>query len=265
MENNNIEYEDRVVAFIDILGFKNIVNNPNNFESIKKVACAIRDEKKDTDRWNKYGDSVKFLETYFSDSMIISARFRGTVFLDLLTQVGFLMQTITACGFVARGGIAIGKLYHKDGVVFGPALIDAYNIESNIAIYPRILMTEETYKQGVAMDDGINDYATRKEFCDSLVREAIINELGEKYYYIDYLNQQDDFDYDDQWLSLLSKAKHIIENAFSTIKDKHVLQKYEWFEMYLKKVLKENKIDYKVLEEHDRAIELLGKYPWYHN
>jgi len=31
-----MEYEKRVVAFIDILGFKNIVSNISNFDKIKK-------------------------------------------------------------------------------------------------------------------------------------------------------------------------------------------------------------------------------------
>ena len=242
-----MEYEKRVVAFIDILGFKNIVSNITNFDKIKKVANALKEEKKDTDKWNKIGDNDSFLETYFSDSLIMSSRLEYGGFFDLINQIAFIMQIITECGFVARGGISYGDLYHKDGVIFGPALIDAYNIESNIAIYPRVLMSEKTYNECLEVYDNVNDYKTRKNYCDVVVREAIINELGDKYYYIDYLNQMDSYDFEIGWIELLKKAKNIIQTAFSNIKDKHVLDKYRWFENYLKEVLIENDIDYKTL------------------
>ena len=37
-----------------------------------------------------------------------------------------------------RGGVAIGDIYHDDEAVFGPGLVRAYDIESNVAKFPRI-------------------------------------------------------------------------------------------------------------------------------
>lgn len=56
-----------------------------------------------------------------------------------------------------RGGITIGDLYCGQGEVFGPALVEAYLIESKVAKYPRIIMTEQTYKQGIANLDSEMD------------------------------------------------------------------------------------------------------------
>jgi hypothetical protein len=35
----------------------------------------------------------------------------------------------------------LGKLYHQEGVVFGQGLIDAYRLESEVAVYPRVVLS----------------------------------------------------------------------------------------------------------------------------
>ncbi len=42
------------------------------------------------------------------------------------------------CGALLRGAISRGQLYDDKQVVFGPALIDAYDFEESKVIYPRI-------------------------------------------------------------------------------------------------------------------------------
>src|SRR5438105_1445070 len=64
-------------------------------------------------------------------------------------------------GMLVRGGVTIGKLYHSGGVVFGEALVDAYRLESRVAIYPRIAVSSRIYshlpnRERIAQDtDGI--------------------------------------------------------------------------------------------------------------
>ena len=43
-------------------------------------------------------------------------------------------------GWLVRGGITIGDLFVDETMVWGEALLKAYDLESNSAIYPRILM-----------------------------------------------------------------------------------------------------------------------------
>ena len=45
-----------------------------------------------------------------------------------------------------RGGVAKGELYHKKGVMFGPAFIEAYRIEKTFAKYPRVVLSKQTYE-----------------------------------------------------------------------------------------------------------------------
>ena len=44
---------------------------------------------------------------------------------------------------IVRGGIARGGLIHDKEMVVGPAMVDAYLLESKKAVYPRIIISEE--------------------------------------------------------------------------------------------------------------------------
>ena len=63
----------------------------------------------------------------FSDNFVYSipADFGGRI----LNFIPKMVRTLLQKGFLIRGGITVGKLYHKENVVFGPALIEAVKIE----------------------------------------------------------------------------------------------------------------------------------------
>jgi hypothetical protein len=44
---------------------------------------------------------------------------------------------------LSRGGIAVGELRHKGHFVYGSALIEAYQLESKSAHYPRIVLARD--------------------------------------------------------------------------------------------------------------------------
>lgn len=43
---------------------------------------------------------------------------------------------------LCRGGVVVGSAYHHHRVVFGPAVIHAYELEQDVAKYPRIVVTD---------------------------------------------------------------------------------------------------------------------------
>src|ERR1700756_3728702 len=61
--------------------------------------------------------------------------------INLRYRMGMIAARAFALGFLIRGGIALGGLYHSSDIVFGEALIDAYRLESKVAVYPRILIS----------------------------------------------------------------------------------------------------------------------------
>jgi hypothetical protein len=45
-------------------------------------------------------------------------------------------------GMMIRGGIALGGLVHEEGgALFGPAMNEAYHLESKSAVYPRVVIS----------------------------------------------------------------------------------------------------------------------------
>ena len=63
----------------------------------------------------------------------------------LLNAIANLTLDLMQEGLLIRGAIAKGKLYHKKGVMFGPAFIEAHRIEQTVAKYPRVVLSKQTY------------------------------------------------------------------------------------------------------------------------
>ena len=70
---------------------------------------------------------------------------------DLLTQ-----------GFFIRGAMVKDLLYHDDKTVFGQALIRAYQLETSIVRYPRVMVTREVVEDIRNIDDKSFGYLLRR-------------------------------------------------------------------------------------------------------
>ena len=149
-------YENRVVLFADILGWKQeTAENQGErlLEALSHLGEYGRLHNESIRRSLKSGtfeteDGVftgtvnpRFLEVQyaaFSDNFAFSmpADFGPRI----LTSAAFLMRQLLRMGLLLRGGVTSGQLYHKDSAVFGPALIEAVAIEQT-ADAPRILIS----------------------------------------------------------------------------------------------------------------------------
>ena len=145
LKEHIVPYEKRLVAFLDLQGFRDDIIRNYPAEAIGSLFgefdCLKRMLEKD----------VNDLQvTIISDSIVISVS---------LDKPENLLYFFDACSFFAkprmgklfvaiRGGIAYGKLHHKDNIVFGPALVDAYEISEgeHKSDFLRIRMSAETFK-----------------------------------------------------------------------------------------------------------------------
>ena len=81
------------------------------------------------------------IASMFSDTIVVSilkTESAGVLYLfELLKelQINLLMKDI-----LLRGGIVYGKLVHTENLIIGPALVNAHNLESKSALYPRIVI-----------------------------------------------------------------------------------------------------------------------------
>jgi hypothetical protein len=78
--------------------------------------------------------------TTFSDNAVVSEPVEGPNFHLLLFRLGYMQVIASWSGLLIRGAVTIGDIVHDDSIVFGPALNRAYELESQQAIYPRIIL-----------------------------------------------------------------------------------------------------------------------------
>ena len=137
-------YEKCYCAYLDILGFKSFVGtgrinvNAKKPSVIVKYLQVIKNFNDNIRQRTKQGwNSAEIKATSFSDSLIISypvSTNPGNLFY-LIMDIIYLSIDLAFLEVFVRGAITKGSLYHDDSMCFGPALVDAYELESKNAIY----------------------------------------------------------------------------------------------------------------------------------
>lgn len=234
-----MNYEKRIVAFIDILGFEKLIDetiNEDGTDNIKKIATIvhaieiIRGPISDPEHVMESSKVV----TQFSDSLVISFHIseESKVFYTLL-EIQRMIMNLVFEGILCRGGIAFGKLVHNEKLIFGPAMVEAHKLESKVANYPRIILSEQIINIGI--DSRAMHHNKKQE------SEHIKSRLGKDpdgMYYLDYFiaihNELEDPVSD--YSKYLHKLSEIIRKGLLE-KDPAVKIKYQWMkEKYNKAV-----------------------------
>ena len=106
-------YEDRVVLFLDILGFSQLVkSSENNILEIKKIKDAIRTIQ---DVFDINQTTQERVITQFSDSIVVSFLIseKGEIAF-LLSKTHKLIKTLITQEIICRGAITKGKMIHDE-------------------------------------------------------------------------------------------------------------------------------------------------------
>ena len=138
------EYQERLVAFIDILGFKNLVKRSQTDRRVLNALWSvIATTQLDSILHYEIVNTGPGLEiSQFSDCIVISAPvgwgYPYQMMGRLLTITGTMLRLH---GVLCRGGVTIGPLIHDSNFVFGPAFIEAFELEKRAKV-PRILVSQ---------------------------------------------------------------------------------------------------------------------------
>lgn len=172
-EKYKLEYSERLVCFIDLLGFKGAIDKS---KTDMHVLCFLYAALSALEGQNmadlmhggipvlssdgfstadKKGMLESFRRTWpltvtqFSDSFVISCPAENPGSCRLLVQAVDKLQHLffKSMGMLMRGGVSKGQLIHEQGgPLFGPAMNKAYFLESKAAIYPRVIFDESSAK-----------------------------------------------------------------------------------------------------------------------
>lgn len=142
----------RTIAFVDLLGFRETTRkmskDEGTFSRMTSVAKAIRGEAEAI-----YGGLPSELSvaagdvemTTFSDCWVLSALDQNAHSVLLHTRT--LAARLLSQGVLVRGAITSGALCHHGGIVMGEAMVAAYELETRVAVYPRILVHDEIVRR----------------------------------------------------------------------------------------------------------------------
>lgn len=178
-------YSKRAVAFLDVLGFQNKLqefeneafdyynNNTNisnsedglNFSSDENLG-PIFYSKKANDFIEIFNsvisklDTEKFSYYLFSDNICITVECinsnEDNTLIEILLVISELYFEFIQKGYFLRGGIDYGLFIDNSSIAVGVPLATAYNMESTLAVYPRIVISENFLHQ--LKDDSEQDY-----------------------------------------------------------------------------------------------------------
>ncbi len=238
-------YEERYVGFVDILGFENLVREADQ-DTTRRLAIikalTMVNEAPPPE------ESVPDLRAQiFSDSLIISASRTPKGLWHLLMSLKALTWNLLQESILVRGGISLGGIHHDNQIVFGMGVISAYRLETNVARYPRIVLSravaEEANKLATARtSDGLNSVNLQRDK-DGVMFLHYLDTLA-------LLNRQAPKELAEWEISFLRNGKKIfnfIQNVLNvTLDEPSVYEKYRWLADYWNKYVGIEKATYNI-------------------
>lgn len=254
-------FQDRAVVFLDVLGFQ---------EKLKVFEQEAIDNKEASnteyyvsERVNEFistfKEAVSFLNEsnynhyLFSDNICITVDYiqNPNLLIDVLVTISDLFLKFAEKGYFLRGGLEVGKFVDEKSIAVGIPLANAYKLEQNVALYPRIVISSN-YKQ---MLDSFENSSSLSEK-SILLKKYILKTHCE----VNYLNPFFALVSDDEKIAKIEALKNAIElNLEENKLNERVALKYEWlageFNSFIDRYLNE----YKYLESETPPEEEIEK------
>lgn len=255
-------YRLAIVTFLDILGFKEIVADlkPDQINQILKIV------EESTTSNDSIRDSLSSNTIVFSDSIIrvrvIESKENlaypiGLVFSELLELVHIQGELITE-EILIRGGITLGDICVDENRVFGPGMVRAYQLESQLAKFPRIVLDPtliKEYKLNKLLRSEDHSLATDSEYVKELIRQS-----DDGLCFVDYLSAiHSEFDAPEASPEYMFRHKEVILDKCPKVYDyDNKLSKYVWLANYHNTVINETRdswFEYYDIEKEDLLID----------
>ncbi|KAF0146361.1 MAG: hypothetical protein FD156_29 [Nitrospirae bacterium] len=252
----------RIIALIDILGFRDIIaettdgKGNDKEKDIEKTYYIFSTIRKILDLDNPEGFFEKSkVVTQFSDSIVISFLYseESGIFYNLF-DIQVLISELLKHKVLCRGGITLGKLIHTDKILFGPGFIKAYDTESKAALFPRVILDETILDIGKQFH---SFHHAPEDELDSI--NSIVSKDTDNMYYIDYFGKAfENLDSAEDEPLYIENLREIITPYINT--DKPDLKvKYGWLINKFNRMVDEIK-EYRSSKDFDESDYDLEQY-----
>jgi hypothetical protein len=146
-----IQYKKAILTYLDILGFRRMVEVSKSPSEILNILLAATTKSKISMGVMKLtGEMHRWTTTRnFSDLVVRHTEIPShhNIVERLNIEIQHLVQIqcelMARDGILIRGGLCIKDCYIDEEFIFGPGLIQSYRLESQIAVFPRIVIDDE--------------------------------------------------------------------------------------------------------------------------
>ncbi|MDR1582323.1 MAG: hypothetical protein LBS55_03535 [Prevotellaceae bacterium] len=209
------QYDERLVAWFDVLGMRSKIRayKEHDAEEILTIMGRFQNYVRNSCETLEELGQVKYMQ--LSDGFILVSEFDClNKICEILCQIQW--KILVNDNMLLRGALTSGKISMTDDdprLIVGPAFVEAYHMESENAIFPRIIISHDLY-QSIKFD--------------------FITEDSDHFYFLDFLEYViKNEDYNIKQLTQNLRTFKVIE-FLKTEYNKHiendikVAQKYGW-------------------------------------
>lgn len=212
-------YTDSYVAFLDIMGMKELVQRP--YEEIRTIFNAAESGRTLYGRIEVPGgrnfisdDHLRM--TIMSDAIVLSID--AGIDYAFAKLVGFssylINRLLTALEIPVflRGGIVRGEIYHDGNTVFGPALVAAYRLESEVAISMRCIISSDLEQDAMVRT------------CQETSGSALTRDPEDGMWFIAFVRSE-----------VRDRLQSAVRRVLNSAANADLKEKYQWLRRYLER------------------------------
>jgi hypothetical protein len=241
-------FEDRYFALIDIIGFSEKVIARSPLASPQSLIAIYKEITQTIDEADLNESGRKAELTLFSDTIVLSTPAvdsseedpaqADAVLSSFLWCVRRIAVILLRFGFLSRGCVLQGEIFHSESLIVGPAIVTAHYVESKIAKFPRIMIYDELRNQ-ISKRDRFTKWTRESE--DGPVYLHILYEFEK---FVDSVKNigLKNAEKEDAFKFILNTCDTINRYLTETRDKPEYFAKNQWFAQYLEKT---------VLKRHD--------------
>lgn len=157
--DENLKCTPHLIAFLDLLGATNRIEKDQNASLSEMNNLYIALEEASVRVNANFHSKIQFKT--FSDNVIIVQKLDQRPLNEQLDKFVVLMAifqflALLSYSWLVRGAVCVGDVFIDENFVWGKGLVAAHNLESQCAVYPRVILDKSCFSDNSLYDEKKN-------------------------------------------------------------------------------------------------------------
>lgn len=233
-----VAYSPHLVTYLDIMGFRNLIENKSPGFISKVIRLWKQETALGSESQNYHVDFKQF-----SDLIVVTCPINsrenvktrpGLVFWEV-QRLMFAQARLIEEGILVRGAVTVGNIVKSYREIYGPAILQAYELESRTAIFPRIVIDERILtelKRNILLRR--HDFRTEMEYLS-----VFLHTDNKNVTFVDYLRGALSEDPEGAPRFFVKHKELIEQGLWDFRRNRRIREKYRWLQRYHNSVVQE--------------------------